>query len=142
VNYLLHSNDIAKLKNGHKLPLVIQMACLTGAFHRPIAGAATIDEHLVLAPNGGAIATWGATGWGVAYQHDFLQAGVYAKLWATPQMDATLGQLTQGGFIRMSIEAECCWDSMRTYALLGDPLTVVRAMIPQRNLIPLMIRTK
>ena len=62
VNYLFGADDVAQLKNGVRLPVVLEMACLTGSFHRTEMHGATIDEMLLLAPNGGAIATWGSTG--------------------------------------------------------------------------------
>jgi len=136
VNYLLQSKDVAQLTNGSKLPMVLEMACWTGAFHQSLNGAATIDELLVLAPNGGAIATWGSTGWGVAYQHEYLQKGAYAALWATPQMDATVGDVAQQGLMTLFSEAACCMDALRTYALLGDPMTVLHALIPTRTMLP------
>ena len=136
VNYLLHSSDVARLSNGSKLPMLIEMACWTGAFQQPLNGSATIDELLVLAPNGGAIATWGSTGWGVAYQHEYLQKGFYAALWATPKMDATVGDVAQQGLLSLFAEGVCCLDAMRTYALLGDPMTVLHAIIPTRILMP------
>ena len=136
VSYLLQSDDVAQLNNGTKLPMVIEMACWTGAFHQPLSNGATIDELLVLAPNGGAIATWGSTGWGVAYQHEYLQKGAYAALWATPQMDATVGDVVQGGLVTLFTEAACCMDALYTYALLGDPMTVLHAYIPTRTFLP------
>jgi hypothetical protein len=136
INYLLGNADVAALNNGHRLPILLEMACLTSAFHRPLDNAATIDEMLVLAPNGGAIATWGATGMGLAYQHDFLQRGFYTALWATPQTDATLGELTQRSLLDLYNDAACCHDALRTFVLLGDPMTVARAIVPQRNHIP------
>ena len=139
VNYLLGVADVAALNNGHQLPILIEMACLTSAFQRPLDNAATIDEAMVLAPHGGAIATWGATGMGLAYQHEFLQRGFYQALWATPQMDATLGDLTQQSLLSMFTEAACCHDALRTFVLLGDPMTVARAFVPQRTHLPVVM---
>lgn len=139
INYLLGAADVAALNNGHRLPILIEMACLTSAFQRPLDKAATIDELLVLAPNGGAIATWGATGMGLAYQHDFLQRGFYEALWVTPQMDATIGDLTQQSLLRMFTDAACCHDALRTFVLLGDPMTMARAFVPQRMHLPVVV---
>ena len=135
VNYLLDKRDIAAMKNGTRLPVVLEMACLTGAFHGPANQGETIDEMLVLNPNGGAIATWGSTGYGVAYQHEFLQAGFYQRLWQNPGQ-ATLGELTLDGLNNLYTRAGCCLDAMQTYALQGDPLTQVRVMVPMPTFLP------
>lgn len=135
VNYLFGAQDVAQLRNGVRLPVVLEMACLTGAFMRPEMNGSTIDELLLLAPQGGAIATWGSTGLGVAYQHEFLQAGFYSALWAKPG-EATLGELTQAGLLNLFNGAGCCLDAMQTYALQGDPMTRVRVMLPQRIFLP------
>jgi hypothetical protein len=142
VNYLLGSADVAALNNRHRLPILIQMACLTSAFHRPLDNAATIDELLVLAPKGGTIATWGATGMGLAYQHEFLQRGFYEALWATPNMDATIGDLTHSGLLSLFTNAACCHDALRTFVLLGDPMTMARAFVPQRSHVPVLVNQK
>ncbi len=135
VNYLFGAQDVAQLRNGVRLPVVLEMACLTGAFMRPEMNGSTIDEMLLLSPQGGAIATWGSTGLGLAYQHDFLQAGFYSALWAKPG-EATLGELTQTGLLNLFKGAACCLDAMQTYALQGDPMTRVRVMLPQRIFLP------
>ena len=139
VNYLLDAQDVKTLKNGPRLPVVLEMACLTGAFHKVINQGATIDELLLLAPAGGAIATWGSAGYGVAYQHEFLQAGFYAELWKSPGQ-ATLGELTQAGLHQLYTGAGCCLDALQTYALLGDPMTRVRVTLPDRYFVPMLER--
>ncbi len=139
VNYLLDKRDIAGMTNGTRLPVVIEMACLTGAFHEPNNEGATIDETLLLAPNGGAIATWGSTGYGLAYQHEYLQAGFYRRLWQDPGT-ATLGELTLEGLNNLYTGAGCCLDAMQTYALQGDPMTRVRVMLPMPVFMPGLMR--
>lgn len=123
--YLFGLDDADGLTNGNKLPVVLEMTCLTGSFHQP-AYRGTIDERLVLNPNGGAVAVWGSTGLGVAYGHDALQRGFLSTLWDAPPATSSLGSLMHAGYLELFSTSTCCQESLRTYSLLGDPLTRVR----------------
>ncbi|MBK9711591.1 MAG: hypothetical protein IPO81_09745 [Kouleothrix sp.] len=134
--YLLGLYDVDGLANGASQPIVLEMTCLTGAFQTPAYSGTTIDERLVLQPNGGAIAVWGPTGQGVAHGHDALQRGFYQALWSAPPLSATIGQLTAAGAIELFQNGLCCQDSLSTYALLGDPLTRARVLPARRVYLP------
>lgn len=122
--YLLGLNDAGLLGNGGRLPVVLELTCLTAAFQKPAASGTTLDERLLLNPGGGAAAVWGPTGMGVAYGHDALQRGFHGALWGggAPRM----GALVRGGQLELFTTTGCCQEALHTYALLGDPLTVVR----------------
>jgi len=128
---MLTTADAASLNNGSKLPFVLSMACLTGSFHLPTSGGNSIDEELMLAPNGGAIGTWSSTGMGVMYSHSFLQHGFYSALWSAPPGSLTLGALTQATLMDLFTNALCCQEPLRTNVLLGDPMTPLRVALPQ-----------
>lgn len=121
--HLLGVFGVDELTNGPRLPVVLSMSCLTASFQIPAFSGTSVDERLVARPDGGAIAAWGSTGLGVAYGHDALQAGFYKALWAAPGR-ANLGQLTLAGHLELFATKGCCQESLRTFALLGDPLTV------------------
>jgi hypothetical protein len=91
------------------------MTCLTWAFQQPAYSGTTIDERLVLHPGGGAIATWGPTGLGIAHGHDALQRGFYRALWSRPPATATLGDLTLAGYRELFLRGSCCQDTLRTF---------------------------
>ncbi len=131
--------DPDKLTNRGRLPIVIELTCLTGAFQTPAYSGTTIDERLVLAP-AGAVAVWGPTGLGVAHGHDALQRGFFQALWGAPPETAGLGELTLAGYLELFTHAGCCQDALRTYALLGDPLTRARALNPERAYLPVIRR--
>lgn len=116
------------LSNGTKLPIVVQLTCLTSGFQTPGQYfPQTIDERLVLAPNGGALAVWGSSGSGVSHGHDYLARGFFNQLWGALPGQARLGELIQAGYLSLFQGAyACCGDSIRTYLLLGDPLTKAR----------------
>jgi hypothetical protein len=138
--YLLGLYDPDALTNGPRQPIVLEMTCLTGAFQTPAYSGTTIDERLVLKPDGGAIAVWAPTGQGVAHGHDWLQRGFYKALWSAPKLSATVGQLTAGGYLELFASGTCCQDALATYTLLGDPLTTARVLAAERLYAPLARR--
>jgi hypothetical protein len=136
--FLLGLNDAGLLGNGGRLPVMLELTCLTAAFQKPAESGTTLDERLLLNPGGGAAAVWGSTGMGVAYGHDALQRGFHGALWggAAPRM----GALVEGGQLELFAAAGCCQDALHTYALLGDPLTLVRASPAGQVALPLVRR--
>ncbi len=127
-SYLLGLYDVDTLTNGDRLPIFLQMTCLTGSFHHSSPSGTTIDERLLLHPDGGGIAVWGSSGLGVAHGHDALQSGFYRTLWSSSGPQAPpVGRLIQSGYSNLFTNGNCCYDAIRTFGLLGDPLTRPRA---------------
>ncbi|MCX7790936.1 MAG: C25 family cysteine peptidase [Chloroflexaceae bacterium] len=126
--YLLGLFEVDDLRNGGQLPVVLALSCLTGAFQTPAFTGTSIDERMVVRPDGGAIASWSSTGLGVLYGHDALQRGFYRALWAG-QQPPPLGALTLAGHLELFTASSCCQETGSAFALLGDPLTA-----PQVNL--------
>ncbi len=119
--------DVLELHNRDQLFIALSMTCYTAQFIRPADYHFTLDEHLFLHPNGGAVAVWGPAGLSVAHGHDKLQVGFYDALWSAEPMAATLGQLIQAGYFEVITGTlsgnTCCRDVAQTFLLLGDPLT-------------------
>jgi hypothetical protein len=136
--FLLNVDAATDLRNAPALPVVLSMTCLTGAFQHPSFRGTTIDEALVLNPEGGAIATWSSSGFGVAYGHRQLLLGFVEALWSTPS-PTPLGQLVAAGYARLAASGEAL-ASLRTFLLLGDPLTLAAARPLYRLDIPLVQR--
>jgi hypothetical protein len=134
--YLMGLYDPDDLTNGARLPIVLAMTCLTSAFQTPNYSRTTLDERWLIKPNGGAVAIWGPTGFGVAHGHDAMQRGFYRALWAAPPQSATLGQLTSAGYLELFTAGSCCQDTLATFALLGDPLTRARVQPALRVFLP------
>lgn len=127
-NHLLELFEADQLTNGERLPIILSMTCWSSAFQQPARSGTTLDERLLMNPNGGGVAVWGPTGLGVAYGHDALQRGFYRALWQAPPMQAALGELTLAGYVELLTNGGCCQDTVHTYVLLGDPLTNVRVL--------------
>ena len=136
-NYFLHQNQVTGLTNADRLPVLLQMTCLTGSFaeHFPTVGLETnYDETLLMAGgNRGAIAVWGSSGLGVMYGHQPLLSGFFKTYWRnyTLANPPTVGSAAMGGYLQLFADnGGAGEDSLRTYQVLGDPLTRVRAYVP------------
>ena len=116
---LFHLDDVANLNNNGRLPVVLQMTCFTGSFHMPFWD--TMDEGLIRRENGGAVATWGPTGLGVATGHDALAEGFLNNIITngTPE----LGRAAMAGKLDVMSNAAAHLDLIDTFTLLGDPAT-------------------
>lgn len=126
-SHLIELFEVDTLTNGDRLPVVLAMTCVSSLFQKPANSGTTIDERMVLHPNGGAVAVWGPTGRGVSYGHGLLQKGFYQQLWdAASPGRAPVGLLAQAGYMELFLRGNCCQSTLRTYVVLGDPLTQVR----------------
>jgi len=132
-----HLDDLAGLHNGRRLPVVVEMTCFTGAFHRP---EPTLDEDLVVLSGGGAVASWGPTGLGVGTGHAHLSDGFFRATFADGV--ETVGEAALAGKLDLAASGHNL-DLLDTFVLLGDPaLRLNRAIIPwaEQVFLPLVRR--
>lgn len=114
------------LSNRDKPFIGLSMTCLTSQFAIP-AVSGTLDELFVRNPNGGAVATWGPTGQSVAHGHDYLQRGFTNKLRTSPPNSLRMGELVEAGYDSLLYSPLTgSLDALKTFAVLGDPLTRAR----------------
>jgi hypothetical protein len=126
---LMSISDIPSLANGEKLFVGLSMTCLTSQFAMP-AVTGTLDELFVRSATGGAVATWGPSGQSVAHGHDYLQKGFVSKLRNSPPNSQRMGELATAGYNNLLTSPLKGWlDALKTFVVLGDPLTVVRANV-------------
>ncbi|MCX7855705.1 MAG: C25 family cysteine peptidase, partial [Anaerolineae bacterium] len=76
---VFHLDDLPSLHNSRRYPVVTEMTCFTGAFHRP---EPTLDEALVTRPEAGAVAAWGPTGLSLATGHSRLANGFFRAVFS------------------------------------------------------------
>jgi len=105
------SSDAATLTNGTRLPFVINMTCLTGAFHDLYT--TSLAEALLFAPNGGAIAVWASSTLTEPDQQALMNNELLRQLF-TPGM--TLGEAA-----RRAKFATTTRDIRTSWILFGDP---------------------
>ena len=143
VSWMLSLNDVDALRNGDRLPVVLSMTCLTGAFQTPLYTGTSLDERLLLKPSGGAIAVWGSSGLGVVLGHSALEQGFFRTLWSAPaatngERAVPLGQLTSAGIAELFASAPGFSATAHTFGLLGDPLTPLRIAPARTVALPLV----
>ncbi|MEM7802472.1 MAG: C25 family cysteine peptidase, partial [Chloroflexota bacterium] len=117
VERLFHIDDVAGLENKDRLPIMIQLSCLSGAYHQ--GGADVLNEALLLHPNGGVAAVWGPTGLGVQNGHDSLAVGSFDTL--DMGKDLRLGETVMAGYTQVYDSQPGQIYLVDAYLLLGDP---------------------
>jgi len=82
---ILAVDDVAKLANREKLPIIFTVTCLSGLFQHP--AKPSLGETLVRAKNGGAVAALVPSSAAVLTDQRVLARGLAAALGATAGMD-------------------------------------------------------
>ena len=106
------------LENDSRLPVLLEMTCLTGTFHVP-AGQ-SLDEALLRHPDGGVVAAWGSSGLGVSTGHHWLAEGFMDSVYHLELDD--MGTATLAGKLNL-VTVGAYTDLIDTFTLLGDPAT-------------------
>lgn len=119
---MLTGRDMRGLKNGGRLPVLLDMTCMTGYFSDP--RLYSISESAVRAAGGGAIAAFSPTGFGVATGHDHMNRAFVDQLLG--EGTRHLGQVVVGSKLALSTASTAYRDLIETYALFGDPALEVR----------------
>ncbi len=114
---ILRRADMPQLSNGRRLPVLLDMTCMTGFFTDP--ERSSISEEAVRVPNGGAIAAFSPTGFGIATGHDVLDRTFLDLL--LDHNVTHLGQLAVTGKLRLGTTTTAYDDLLDTFAILGDP---------------------
>jgi hypothetical protein len=119
---LLDTNNVPTLTNANHLPFVVSMTCLTGDYSivsSPTIDRSSLDETLVRAANGGAIASFSPLGKGLSAGHDILSQGLYHSLFDENVLE--LGLVTTQAKVYLYANSTSYRDLIDTYLLLGDP---------------------
>jgi hypothetical protein len=111
-------NDVAQMANGPRLPIFVDMTCLSGNFADP--GREALQETLLAHPGGGSIAGWAATGLGVANGHDALHRGFYQALFGGGVTRLGLATVAAKQYLWAQTGAAHA-DLLDTFGLVGDP---------------------
>lgn len=109
-------NDATRFTNGGQLPISLDMACVSGNFaDLTFTG---LEVMMLSWQQGGTVAGWGATGFGVATGHDRLHQGFYTAVFNNQVR--VLGLAALAG--KQSLwAANHDLDLLDTFGLLGDP---------------------
>jgi hypothetical protein len=117
-------NDLSSLVPTCRLPVMLPMTCYDGAFHQAELDA--LAEATVRLDGKGAVASWSATGEGVAEGHDYLNEGF-------------LQSVLSDGVRRLGVAADIgkAWlfaagfseDLLDTYHVFGDPALLINPLV-------------
>lgn len=108
---LFYTGDALALSNAPRLPFVVAMTCLSGAFHDVYT--TSVAEGLLFAPNGGAIAVWASSTLTEPDQQALMNNELMRQLF-TPGM--TIGEAA-----RRAKFATTTRDIRTSWILFGDP---------------------
>jgi hypothetical protein len=115
---VLTTEDAANLTNGNRLPLVINMTCLNGAFQDLLRES--LAEALLNAPQGGAAAVWASSGLTMPDAQIVMDRELIRLLYQngnTPRL---------GDAVRAAKAATANSEVRQTWILLGDPTMIIR----------------
>jgi len=119
---MLSGGDMRSLANGVRAPVMLDMTCMTGYFTDP--RVFSIAEMAVRARDGGAIAAFSPTGFGVASGHDYINRWFVDDLLGRGVTH--LGQVAVASKLHLATSTTAYRDLLETLALLGDPALEVQ----------------
>ena len=116
---LLSVTYMTYLSNGGKLPMMLPMTCYDGIFTYNDPAISCMGETIVKADGKGAIASWSATGAGMALGHHYLDQGFFTAVFSDTISE--IGTATYLGKLNLYESTTAYRDLMDTYVLFGDP---------------------
>jgi hypothetical protein len=118
---ILAVDDVAKLTNREKLPIVFTVTCLSGLFQHPIKPS--LGETLVRAKNGGAVAALVPSSAAILTDQRVLAQGLAVALGASAGTDGpkTLGDAVLAAQQSITNASGGVREVLLTFNLLGDP---------------------
>ena len=124
---LLTTDDVPRLTNGGKLPVVVALACLNG-FFQSLFPEESLAEALVRAPNGGAVGVWASSGLTSPQWQWRMNLELYRQIFQG-------GWRTIGEAMRAAKQIVGDPDVRSTWIYFGDPVTRFAGLpgSPQRS---------
>lgn len=139
---LLSRSYLGGLTNSGRLPFMVPMTCWEGYYivpSPPDRDYSALAEAIVRLPSTGAIASWSATGLGLAHGHDYLNKGLFEALFW--KGITALGPATTYAKLYLASYTAAYRDLLDTYTLFGDPATRLKSPVPIYPIyLPLVMR--
>ncbi len=114
---LFSTEDVPRLQNKDRYPIMINMTCLTGLFTHP--KETSLAEAVLWQPLAGAVAVLAPTSLTLPTEQGFLSQALIEALLDQP--DVTLGEALLYARRQISLENTGSMDVMETFLLFGDP---------------------
>ncbi|MCI0521421.1 MAG: C25 family cysteine peptidase [Chloroflexi bacterium] len=109
--------DVGRLKSAARLPVVLNMTCLTGLFTHPKVDS--MSEALLWQPDGGAVAALAPSSLTLPSDQSYLSASLAKGILAETPL--TLGQIHLQARRQVPLDTPGAQDVMLTFMLFGDP---------------------
>ncbi len=117
--------DVARLDNRERLPVVFTVTCLSGLFEHPTTPS--LGETLLRAPNGGAVAALVPSSAAVLSDQRLLSRALASSLaQAAADSRPTLGEVVQQAQMELPASLGGVREILLTFNLLGDPALRLR----------------
>ncbi|HET7375768.1 MAG TPA: C25 family cysteine peptidase, partial [Anaerolineae bacterium] len=110
-------NDVKSTSNGDRLPIVLNMTCLTGLFTHP--KVQSLAETLLWKQGGGAVAVLAPTSLTLSDDQGFLSRALVTSYLAST--NKPLGDLLLSAWRQIPLDGAGTLDVLRTFLLFGDP---------------------
>jgi hypothetical protein len=114
---VLENDDIHRLANDERLPVVLSFSSLDGFFHFP--GLPALSETFLRAEGGGVVAWWGSSGGGFAPGHNLMNIGVFDAVFRDGIV--AIGPATHRGLVALYQSSTTYRNLIDVFILLGDP---------------------
>lgn len=129
-NSLLRLEDVSRLPSSIRYPIISSMTCFTASFEDPFRRS--LGEELVVAPNKGAVAVFGASGVGWLY-NDYYLVREFIDALLQAESDTRLGEVVAEAKTRYlsAYPGSLNYSMVSQYNLLGDP--ALRMPFPRQS---------
>ncbi|NOZ26518.1 MAG: hypothetical protein GXP39_00505 [Chloroflexi bacterium] len=114
---VLSTDDVAKLRNKDRPPVLVNMTCLTGYFHHP--QMVSLAETLLRSPDGGVATALVPTSESLSTDQEALAEAFY-RAFVDPEV-RTIGEAMVRAKREVPLERDGQRDVIATFNLLGDP---------------------
>ena len=109
---------LASLNNGPRLPIMLPMTCNEGYFIDP--SETSLSELGLRRADGGPVAAWAPTGYGLAPGHDYLERGLFLAMFHDG-LSLGAGATAAKLYLVANAPSGAYADLIDTFLLLGDP---------------------
>lgn len=114
---LFTTEDVTNLSNAGRLPVILNMTCLTGLFTHP--NVESLAEALLFQPDGGAVAVLAPSSLTLPTDQSFLIQALVPIL--LEKSEVRLGDIHLASLRQVPTDSPGSLDVMQTFMLFGDP---------------------
>ncbi|MBN2410971.1 hypothetical protein JXQ31_04710 [candidate division KSB1 bacterium] len=125
---LFQIEDIQRLTNKQKYPMMFSLTCFIGHFDNP--ESPSLAEELLSAPDKGIVGSFGSSGRAFLQGDTYLNNAIFDVIFA--QNRRSMGEISTMGKLEMIRKTRGFWDHVKSYNLLGDP--ALRIVLPEDNI--------